>query len=284
MKRVFAWVGSFLCVSALTACGGQESTELEGATLASAIEVNSDGSGSEAPDAVEGSPLLLPGCGLGLLRDHLLGKFDRDGDGDLSGDELPALRGEFGPAHGAHRADGFGPPPGDGPEAAPERAGPPRPRARWHAVRRLVRLYNVDQQHGLSEREQATLTSDLEARCENRTQLLAAQFDADQSGALDAAEWEAAHAAIRARFEARRAAVLAAFDANQDGTLDDTEREAAHEARHQEREAELASFDSDGDGVLSDEERTALVAHFRAKVRGDGWTLGSHAADQPPAG
>src|SRR5688572_5910148 len=95
--------GMLLLIAVLTGCvdGSNESPDdsvdsVDGATVAAALEVNEDGTDPTAPDAVEGEPLLMMGCGLGMIRRHVIGEFDRDGDGAVSEDERPELEGEFG--------------------------------------------------------------------------------------------------------------------------------------------------------------------------------------------
>lgn len=292
LKRLMS--GMFCAALAVSGCtdetsgSGDDSVDsVDGATVAAAIEVNDDGTDHAAPDAVEGGPLLLRGCGLGLIRRHVVGEFDRDGDGAVGEDERPALEGEFGGP--PPRPEGMGLGEGGAPPVlrpeGPESEGPRPPRAhdRGERVRFLLGTYDLDGDGSLSDEEQATLEADLEARCQNRMNLLLAEFDANGDGELDEAEWDAAHEAIRARFEARHAEVLAEFDADGNGELDEEERHAAHEARRAAFEAELSAFDADGDGELSDEERAALVEFVRARVRGDHWETAAD-AEEPPHG
>jgi len=287
--------GLFVAATALSGCskemGGDTDTSLDSldeATVAASLEVNEDGSDSTTPGAADGEPFLLRGCGLGLIRAHLVGAFDHDGDGGIGDGERPELEREFGGPPGPGMGFGEGGAPafaGDRPMqpgGGGDELRPPRAEDRHARVQRLLGIYDSDQSGDLSDEERAQLEADLAARCENRTRLLLAEFDANGDGELDDAEWDAAHEAIRARFEARKAELLAEFDANGDGELDEEECRAAHEARRAEFEGELGSFDADGDGELSDEERQALNDFVRSRVRGDQWNSAADAAEEPP--
>lgn len=189
-------------------------------------------------------------CSLDGFRDQVVERYDADDSGDLSPEEIAALRLEFSdrPLRRHRFARHFR-----------------RARLRW--------IYDEDESGNLDPDERAALRDDLEQRCFNRQAWLLESYDADESGDLDEDELAEARADLRARRAARRQAILDEFDVDEDGSLDPAERRAAAEARRQriaERRARIRDeFDVDDSGDLDADERAALREALQARVRGE---------------
>ena len=157
-------------------------------------------------------------------------KYDKDGDGKLTGDEQAAAWG-----------------------------------ARMEERRQeFMKEYDKDGDGKFSEEEQKAIRDGFRKRMEDWGRKRAERrYDKDGDGKLNDEEkaamkkGETERAAER---EKRAADDIKKFDKDGDGKLNDTERRAAWGARMEERRRELTErrYDKDGDGKLSDEETAAM--------------------------
>jgi Ca2+-binding EF-hand superfamily protein len=154
-------------------------------------------------------PALLRICRAADSYSEILGRYDDDGDGQLSEEERSEVwqaRQDRPEHHRRHRAQ------------------------LWQ---RLLRIYDTDCDGQLSEEERSALMDDFSARCEALHQRLLETFDADGDGQLDEDEMEALRADLQARRQERRQRMLDRLDHNDDGEIDADERpgrDGSHDA------------------------------------------------------
>lgn len=251
------------------ACGREPMTEDQTVVgeASSALEL-ADESGDVTADAVGGETELVSAtsadesaalpelssdadgvCDVQGRRQRVLARYDANGNGQLEGPELQALRSDLADRSFATRLGVA---------------------HRRHVLRRLHWVFDENGDGQLSNDERTALVDALEARCERIKAQVLARFDANADGQLDEAERQAAKDALRARIETFRANVLSHYDANGNGVLDDGERAALRDDRiaaFRARRAELvAQFDANGDGSLGDAEKLALKRAIQQRI------------------
>lgn len=247
---VIALAGCGLTSSSLDAESALLVSATSGAEEAMARSSYGDTSGTEDPDR----PPLFRECNAEGEFVGLVGKYDADADGEVTGSEASEV---------SRRHPG-------GPEAE-------------HRMHLMLLVYDLDGDGTLSDTEKATLFEDFTARCEALHTKLLAEFDTDGDGALSDAEKAAAEAAI----EAARTEPHDETDAEHgdcpgmEGDTDgggrpprgdrDGERpEGAADGSAPSADSvppPLAAFDTDADGLWSDEELTAFRTAIREKIR-----------------
>jgi Ca2+-binding EF-hand superfamily protein len=249
MKWVFGLISVLAVMAAASGCQRGEADDTatgagldsDQATLVAALAANQDGSDEAWTSASGDEPFVVESCGFDAMVAQIIERFDSDGSGDLSEEELIAMVEEFGD-------------PAD-------------------RLQILMSVYDADDSGSLEASELDVVRTDLEARCENLRDRMLARFDTNGDGTLDAAEREAARAALRDRFASRHAARLDEFDRNRDGRLGPLERRRVGQQVRQRverrRQALADQFDSDRNGELDPTERAALAAHLRQCVRGE---------------
>ncbi len=137
---------------------------------------------------------------LGWFKQHhkphpkVLEKFDKDGDGTLSDEEMAAAK-----------------------------------QAREERIRALLAEYDRDGDGQLSDEEKAVAKVDMRWDGRRIPEKFLAKFDKDGDGQLSDEEMTAAKEAIRAKMEERRKEMLAKFDKDGDGQLSQEERDAARQ-------------------------------------------------------
>ena len=313
MNNIKLWTGGvWMIIAAATACSSTgesgDPITLETATHLAALEVNDDSADLELAQPMREEGILLRACDLDSITEHLLGRFDGDGDRALNRDERWAMdedlegpqglgsgRGKGNQAsqgqHGAQEGKGAqgaqgkhggqgaqGKHGGQGAQgkhggqgAQGKHGGQGAGMARRTGL--LLMAYDADQSGDLDDDETALLEADLQVRCENRQAQLLEDFDADGDGELSDDEWDAAHEAIRARRDEHRAAIVEQFDTDGDGKLSREERRAAGGSLGQMRGLSRASlqaeFDVDGNGELDAADLASLRDALRARVRGE---------------
>ena len=124
--------------------------------------------------------------------------------------------------------------------------------------KKLLRVYDGNDDDKLDERERAEIKGDRQARRAHRLQ----RFDADHDGKLSGPERAVAKEAKRQHHLGKKQEKLMRFDSNKDGKLDEAEKAAAKRARH-------AAFDGNKDGKLDAQENAARRAEQRARLRGE---------------
>lgn len=198
------------------------------------IKVATDGAPSVAAPAD-----LAPGAAQApqfqQLREEMTRKHDKDGDGELTGEERTAARAEV----------------------------------RQTMERQFVERFDTNGDGQLDDSERQQARESFRARREQRFQ---ERFDADGDGQLsdaEKAEMETARERFRQRGEWRRRAVEE-FDKDGDGELNEQEREAADKALRQRgdewRRRAVEEFDKDGDGELNEQEREAARESYRRRA------------------
>lgn len=186
-------------------------------------------------------------------------KYDADGDGKLSRDEMQQMWKDRKEAFvKKHDTDG------DGKlnEEEMKAAGEAMAKAvKSRLEQRMMRKYDKNNDGELDEEENAAYEAakaKVEERiatwrkkAEERRAELVEKYDTDGDGQLSAAEKQAAREAIRAK-------QIEKYDTDGDGELSREERRAAWKARR--KKWILRRYDKDGDGELNEEEQAAYEA------------------------
>jgi Ca2+-binding EF-hand superfamily protein len=220
------------------------------------------------------------------VRDRVLGEFDQDHDGRLTGPERDAANAFLSAGLGKARlAEG-------GATSRPRREGRVRqgrpaespaaplaePASRPAGTRAWtdwLARHDADGNGQLSDSERQAMIEDLQKQAEQLRQAYIAKYDADGDGQLNAQEQKAAaEDALRQGQELRRQRELQRWDKNRDGALDEQERaEMENEQRALRQTAQrlqrewLRRWDADGDGKLSDSERQAMTDSLRQQAQ-----------------
>ena len=221
----------------------------------------------------------------------MLAAFDKDGSGQLTGEERRAANIALaaGKVPGAASVESdvveLAPVPGEGPPAAgggggagaPARAageataGPEGRRSREEVRERMrtamLERFDANKDGEIDDAEREAAREQTQARfTEMRDRFLQRRFDADGDGQLseaETAEMNKAQEGWRARADAARAEFMERFDADKDGQISEPEREAVRESFRaqieERRQAFMAEWDKDGDRELSDDERAAML-------------------------
>ncbi len=159
------------------------------------------------------------------LRAEMLKKHDKDGDGELTGDERDAARREIGQIMRQRYIDQYDKN-GDGEVDREEReAAREAQRERWRQS--MLERYDKNKDGEIDEDERRA------AREAQVQAFLLRRFDEDKDGKLNETEQAAADKAreeYRQRSEERRKEFMERFDKNKNGEIDEEEREAIREA------------------------------------------------------
>jgi len=176
-----------------------------------------------------------------LLRKQLLEKFDANGDGNLTGQELIKAQ-----------------------EAVMKQAGDGPPGA---AFEQFKQRFDFDRDGKLNAQEQAAAMAAF--------QKARANGGAPGTGALPAGGFDLPAAGDGAKPRSRDA-MIKRFDRNGDGKLDDQEKAEAQkvlkarkgEGKPSKLTEAMKEFDADGDGKLSDEEKAEARKELAEKRKG----------------
>ena len=162
-SRHLIWMSPFL----VTACSADDDLFYVDPTLdATTSAALADESASDGADV---DVTMGESCRPLVLKEEVIAAFDADGDGVLSIAEEDALAADL---------------------ESRDRPG--------HRLRHMLWVYDLDESYDLDDSERAELEADLEARCENKTAWLLANFDVDGDAALNAEERAAARAELEA--------------------------------------------------------------------------------------
>jgi Ca2+-binding EF-hand superfamily protein len=209
---------------------------------AAVLTVASWARGEDAP-----LPGLPAGVDPGVIKQKLLEKFDANGDGNLTGQELQnakaALLKQFGPALGAAGVnfDDF------------------------------KKKFDQDGDGKLSQQEQAAAMAAFQKMRGNGN----GAAGGGGAGGVPATGGFGEEPAVEGKARGREA-MIKRFDKNGDGKLSDDEKAEAQKAlkgkKGEPRPAKLTEamkkFDADGDGKLSDDEKAAMKKELAEKRKG----------------
>lgn len=166
--------------------------------------------------------------------EHMLERFDEDGDGELSEKEREAAK-----------------------ESLLSKWGDRGERKRQH----LLEKYDADGDGELSDEERAKARKSFEKRrlltneyLKKAKEKFMADFDSDLDGEFNAEEMQEAKKRFSEKSQELRNELVTKYDKDGDGKLSEKERGDAHAAEKHEL---LERFDVNGDGDLSGEERRA---------------------------
>lgn len=199
----------------------------------------------------------------GALDDETRKKYDADGDGKLSRDEMRRLWKDRQAAFvQKHDADGDGKLNEDEMKAAGKAV---METFKGRMEQRMIRQYDTDGDGELNEEENAAYEAakkkmedrlaDWKKRAAEKRAEMIKKYDTDGDGAISEDERRAAR-------EAARAGMLKKYDTDGDGKISREERRAAWKERRQE--FILRRYDADGDGELSEEEKAKHQADREA--------------------
>jgi len=165
-------------------------------------------------------------------------RFDADGDGELSGEEIAAA---------------------DAAEARMEAQ-----KKEWASLREeMIKKHDADGDGELRGEERRAAWGEL------RDRWMTKAFDGDGDGKLseaEAAERQEAEARMKATYDRWQVDWTKKYDADGDGTLSDDERRAGfRKEAEQLRNLWQKQWDTDGDGTLSDEERQEMRTAVRRR-------------------
>ncbi len=195
-----------------------------------------------------------PRAAAGGLRAQMIREFDKDGDGQLSGDEQTAAREEAARRFGSRNAEK----PAPGSTLDRPRANGDRPRANGDRPRA-----NGDRPRANGDRPRANGTTPAAP---------GRGFGGTAGGATALADFEKA-------LEKPSARILSRYDADKDGKLSDEEKKAARESFSNQRRNPPAEgtrgdwarqLDKDGDGTVSPEEQSAAGDEMMKRLGIDG--------------
>lgn len=207
------------------------------------------------------------------LRNRLLEKYDKDGDGKLNVAERNAARAAF-LKHPRPSLPDFD----NTDDARKQRL------IEGDIRRKLLQWYDKDGNGKLNAAEKVAAQTELlnllasvsepefqprtptEAelkRRERARQQLLTAWDKDGDGEFSEAEQAAMREDLEKKREAARARIMKEFDTNGDGEIDESERDSLRASYEKQREEIARKYDKDGSGGLSVEEREAMIDDLR---------------------
>ncbi|MFP4139236.1 MAG: hypothetical protein ACLFVH_06305 [Phycisphaerae bacterium] len=213
--------------------------------------------------AVQAGRGSLPARLGGALNDETRKKYDADGDGKLSRDEMRRLWKDRQAAFvNKHDADGDGKLNADEMKAATKAA---METVKGRLRQRMMRQYDADGDGELNEEENAAYEAakkkledrlaDWKKRAAEKRAEMIKKYDTDGDGAISKDERRAAREAIRAEYVKK-------YDTDGDGKVSREERRAAW--KEMRKKFILRRYDADGDGELSEEEKAKHQADREA--------------------